>query len=97
MKCYITSQDEVLSIMANRTRILVPHALHVLDKTDYIYVMPVTVDEDIIVEKATYEVTIIPFFDDSDINLANPAIGLDGVLDFLFVFDCSRSCCFLLR
>jgi hypothetical protein len=40
--------------------------------------MPVTVDEDIIVEKATYEVTIIPFFDDSDINLANPAIGLDG-------------------
>ena len=53
MKCYITSQDDVLSIMANRTRILVTHALHVLDKTDYIYVMPVTVDEDIIVEKAT--------------------------------------------
>jgi hypothetical protein len=64
--------------MANRTRILVTHALHVLDKTDHIYVMPVTVDEDIIVEKATYEVTIIPFFDDSDTNLANPAIGLDG-------------------
>ena len=58
--------------LANRTRILVTHALHVLDKTDYIYVM----DEGIIVEQGTYEVTI-PFFDESDISIANPATGLD--------------------
>jgi hypothetical protein len=62
--------------LANRTRILVTHALHVLDKTDYIYVMDEGIQ--VIVEQANNEVTIIPFFDDSDINLANPAIGLDG-------------------
>ncbi|KAJ7207028.1 hypothetical protein C8J57DRAFT_1484714 [Mycena rebaudengoi] len=36
--------------LANRTRILVTHALHVLDKTDYIYVM----DNGIIREQGTY-------------------------------------------
>ncbi|KAJ7457054.1 multidrug resistance-associated ABC transporter [Mycena latifolia] len=37
--------------LADRTRILVTHALHVLDKTDYIYVM----DNGIIKEEGTYE------------------------------------------
>ncbi|KIM43822.1 hypothetical protein M413DRAFT_434825 [Hebeloma cylindrosporum] len=37
--------------LANRTRILVTHALHVLDKTDYIYVM----DNGAIIEQGTYE------------------------------------------
>ncbi|TFK36263.1 multidrug resistance-associated ABC transporter [Crucibulum laeve] len=37
--------------LANRTRILVTHALHVLDKTDYIYVM----DEGVIIEQGTYD------------------------------------------
>ncbi|KAJ7461221.1 multidrug resistance-associated ABC transporter [Mycena latifolia] len=37
--------------LANRTRILVTHALHVLDKTDYIYVM----DNGIIKEEGTYD------------------------------------------
>ncbi|KAJ7284355.1 multidrug resistance-associated ABC transporter [Mycena rebaudengoi] len=36
--------------LANRTRILVTHALHVLDKTDYIYVM----DNGVIREQGTY-------------------------------------------
>ncbi|KAF9472565.1 multidrug resistance-associated ABC transporter [Pholiota conissans] len=36
--------------LANRTRILVTHALHVLDKTDYVYVM----DNGIIIEQGTY-------------------------------------------
>ncbi|KAL0059429.1 hypothetical protein AAF712_013819 [Marasmius tenuissimus] len=38
-------------VMANRTRVLVTHALHVLDKTDYILV----VDKGEIVERGTYE------------------------------------------
>ncbi|PFH48819.1 hypothetical protein AMATHDRAFT_64587 [Amanita thiersii Skay4041] len=37
--------------LVNRTRILVTHALHVLDKTDYIYVM----DNGQIIEQGTYE------------------------------------------
>lgn len=37
---------------ANRTRILVTHALHVLDKADYIYVMK----DGIIAEEGTYNV-----------------------------------------
>jgi ATP-binding cassette subfamily C (CFTR/MRP) protein 1 len=40
--------------LANRTRILVTHALHVLDKTDYIYVM----DNGVIIEQGTYAVCI---------------------------------------
>ncbi|KAM5532133.1 hypothetical protein V8D89_014226 [Ganoderma adspersum] len=36
--------------LADKTRVLVTHALHVLDKTDYIYVM----DEGAIVEQGTY-------------------------------------------
>ncbi|RDB25946.1 Multidrug resistance-associated protein 1 [Hypsizygus marmoreus] len=36
--------------LANRTRILVTHALHVLDKTDYIYVM----ENGVITEQGTY-------------------------------------------
>ncbi|KAG6916302.1 hypothetical protein DXG01_007459 [Tephrocybe rancida] len=37
--------------LANRTRILVTHSLHVLDKTDYIYVM----DNGVIAEQGTYD------------------------------------------
>ncbi|KAH9849408.1 multidrug resistance-associated ABC transporter [Lenzites betulinus] len=37
--------------LADKTRVLVTHALHVLDKTDYIYVM----DEGVIVEQGTYQ------------------------------------------
>ncbi|PPQ67201.1 hypothetical protein CVT24_011272 [Panaeolus cyanescens] len=37
--------------MSNRTRILVTHALHVLDKVDYIYVM----DNGSVIEKGTYQ------------------------------------------
>ena len=40
--------------LADRTRILVTHALHVLDKTDYIYV----IDDGIVIEEGTYEVSI---------------------------------------
>ena len=36
--------------LAGKTRVLVTHALHVLDKTDYIYVM----DNGSIVEQGTY-------------------------------------------
>jgi ABC-type bacteriocin/lantibiotic exporter with double-glycine peptidase domain len=38
--------------LAKKTRILVTHALHVLDKTDYIYVM----DEGKVIEEGTYDV-----------------------------------------
>lgn len=38
--------------LASRTRILVTHALHVLDKTDYIYVM----EDGAIKEQGTYAV-----------------------------------------
>lgn len=38
--------------LAGKTRVLVTHALHVLDKTDYIYVM----DNGVIVEQGTYTV-----------------------------------------
>lgn len=37
--------------LADKTRVLVTHALHVLDKTDYVYVM----DEGVIVEQGTYQ------------------------------------------
>ena len=40
--------------LANRTRILVTHSLHVLDKVDYIYVM----DNGAIIEQGTYSVRI---------------------------------------
>ena len=40
--------------LADKTRVLVTNALHVLDKTDYIYVM----DEGAIVEQGTYVVSI---------------------------------------
>lgn len=38
--------------LSHKTRILVTHTLHVLDKTDYIYVM----DEGKIVEQGTFKV-----------------------------------------
>lgn len=38
--------------LADRTRVLVTHALHVLDKTDYIYVM----ENGVITEQGTYPV-----------------------------------------
>ena len=41
--------------LADRTRILVTHALHVLDKTDYIYVM----DDGVITEEGTYAVRFL--------------------------------------
>ncbi|KAL6300347.1 multidrug resistance-associated ABC transporter [Sparassis latifolia] len=37
--------------LAGKTRVLVTHALHVLDKTDYIYIM----DDGVIVEQGTYD------------------------------------------
>ena len=40
--------------LANRTRILVTHSLHILDKVDYIYVM----DNGRIIEQGTYSVKI---------------------------------------
>ena len=40
--------------LANRTRILVTHSLHILDKVDYIYVM----DNGAIIEQGTYSVRI---------------------------------------
>ena len=39
--------------LADRTRILVTHTLHVLDKTDYIYVM----EDGNITEEGTYAVS----------------------------------------
>lgn len=39
--------------LAGRTRILVTHALHVLDKTDYIYVL----ENGMIIEEGTYHVS----------------------------------------
>lgn len=41
--------------LAKKTRILVTHALHVLDKTDYLYVM----DKGVIIEEGTYEVRLL--------------------------------------
>ena len=41
--------------LAGKTRILVTHALHVLDKTDYIYVM----DNGSIVEEGTFDVSFL--------------------------------------
>jgi ABC-type bacteriocin/lantibiotic exporter with double-glycine peptidase domain len=41
--------------LANRTRVLVTHALHILGKVDYIYVM----DNGVITEEGTYEVFIV--------------------------------------
>lgn len=38
--------------LAGKTRVLVTHALHVLDKTDYIYVM----DNGVIAEQGTFQV-----------------------------------------
>lgn len=38
--------------LATRTRVLVTHALHVLDKSDYIYVM----DNGVVAEEGTYQV-----------------------------------------
>ena len=38
--------------LADRTRVLVTHALHFLDQTDYIYVM----DHGKIIEQGTYQV-----------------------------------------
>ena len=39
--------------LEDRTRILVTHTLHVLDKTDYIYVM----EDGVITEEGTYAVS----------------------------------------
>ena len=41
--------------LAGRTRVLVTHALHVLDRTDYVYVM----DEGAVVEQGTYDVSCV--------------------------------------
>jgi ATP-binding cassette, subfamily C (CFTR/MRP), member 1 len=41
--------------LADRTRILVTHALYVLDKTDYIYVT----DNGVIIEEGTYQVVLV--------------------------------------
>ena len=41
--------------LSDKTRILVTHALHVLDKTDYIYVM----DNGVVVEQGTFDVSLL--------------------------------------
>jgi ATP-binding cassette subfamily C (CFTR/MRP) protein 1 len=41
--------------LAKKTRILATHALHVVDKTDYIYVM----DNGAIIEQGTYKVSVL--------------------------------------
>lgn len=41
--------------LANRTRILVTHAIHALDRTDYIYV----IDQGKILEEGVYKVDIL--------------------------------------
>ena len=41
--------------LADKTRILVTHALHVLDKTDYIYMM----EDGVIIEEGTYAVSYV--------------------------------------
>lgn len=43
--------------LADRTRVLVTHALHVLDKVDYIYV----INDGVLVEQGTYEVAVNSF------------------------------------
>ena len=49
---YILDHCLLQGPLSNRTRILVTHSLHVLDKVDYIYVM----DNAAIVEQGTYSV-----------------------------------------
>ena len=44
--------------LADKTRLLVTHALHVLDKTDYIYVM----DNGVIAEQGTFKVRTSSLF-----------------------------------
>lgn len=43
--------------LADKTRVLVTHALHVLDKTDYIYVM----ENGVIAEQGTFQVSTSSF------------------------------------
>lgn len=50
--------------LSTRTRVLVTHALHVLDKTDFIFVM----DHGVIMEQGTYEVCFISKFARNPIN-----------------------------
>lgn len=47
--------------LASRTRILVTHALHVLDRTDYIYV----VDNGAIIEKGAFNVSLFLYQESS--------------------------------
>ena len=51
---YILDHCLLKGPLANRTRILATHSLHVLDKVDYIYVM----DNGVIVEQGTHSVRI---------------------------------------
>lgn len=51
--------------LADKTRVLATHALHVLDKTDYIYVM----ENGMIVEQGTYQVRKMTYVDSTSINL----------------------------
>ena len=44
--------------LSDRTRVLVTHALHVLDRVDYIYV----VDRGTIIEEGSYEVRLLPMY-----------------------------------
>jgi ATP-binding cassette, subfamily C (CFTR/MRP), member 1 len=49
--------------LANKTRVLVTHALHVLDKADYIYVM----DNGTIAEQGTYQVRMPLYASDCNV------------------------------
>ena len=65
--------------LAGKTRVLVTHALHALDKTDYIYVM----DEGAIVEQGTYAVrglllACLVRCGGTMLTTSGPSIGVDG-------------------
>jgi ATP-binding cassette, subfamily C (CFTR/MRP), member 1 len=62
--------------LAGRTRILVTHALHVLDKTDYIYVM----DNGNIIEQGTYDVRRPSVSDIIIINVVLQALMRDSIV-----------------
>ena len=54
--------------LADKTRVLVTHALHVLSKTDYIY----TMDDGKIVEEGTFQVCLATFILEAMLKLTGP-------------------------
>ena len=63
--------------LANRTRILVTHSLHILDKVDYIYVM----DNGAIIEQGTYSVrTWVAFMKQLFLTYKYQSLTSDGLV-----------------